>query len=705
MSTEFSRAQQSSRDIDLADVWRAIVAGKKVILAVTFAFFAAALVYVVSASPRYSGEAKVLVENQEGYLTRQDRVDAAPDEAAVASQVQVVMSRDLARQAIRKLSLAGNPEFDPIAGAGGLIRQMVGLVTGSRSSTREDRIFEEYYKRINVFALPKSRVVSIEFQSRDPALAARGANVIAELYIEMQANAKRDQARAAAEALGAQVSLLRTKVAEAEGRVEAFRAQTGLMVGANNTTLPSQQLAEINAQLATARTAQADAQARARLLREALRNGRLNEVPDIANNELMRRVSEQRVTLRSQLALESRTLGPAHPRAKDLNAQIAAVEAEMRSLAERTARTLENDARIAGSRVEYLTAAVEKQMRAVSTSGDDEVRLREMEREARLTKEQLEQSTQRWQEAVARETSKATPGDARVISRAVEPEKPVSPKKMMILFAAIGGLALSIFGVVARAMIAGPGSAAPAAPPQVADRHAAADASDAGAALARPAPAPEIGKAGEGAPWPQGGAPEVEVAGRGGKSVAEIGEAIVSTNEEADGVFTLVVATDAGLASDAALELGRELADAGRAVLVDLTHSRGLRANTGLSSVLDGSATFGEALRRDPRSRLHLVDRGLDVIELGDNLENALVALSRTYDFVVVAVAAASDIELALGLASLANRCVVAQSLGGATQPTGSLAVALEESGASVVDIMEPHRVLSARRRVASAVA
>src|SRR5690606_22656565 len=110
---------------------------------------------------------------------------------------------------------------------------------------------------------------------------------------EMQSNAKRGQARAAAEALETQVTLLRTKVSEAEGKVEAFRAKTGLMVGANNTTLPSQQLAEINAQLASARTAQADAQARARLLREALRSGRLNEVPDVANNELMRRVAEQ----------------------------------------------------------------------------------------------------------------------------------------------------------------------------------------------------------------------------------------------------------------------------------------------------------------------------------------------------------------------------------------------------------------------------
>ena len=70
MSNEFPRIQPAARDIDLMDVWRAIVAGKKAIILVTLLCFCLALAYVLTATPRYSGEAKVLVENQEGYLTR-----------------------------------------------------------------------------------------------------------------------------------------------------------------------------------------------------------------------------------------------------------------------------------------------------------------------------------------------------------------------------------------------------------------------------------------------------------------------------------------------------------------------------------------------------------------------------------------------------------------------------------------------------------
>ena len=691
MSNESSGAQQSTREIDLRDVWKAIVSAKKTSIVCTLVCFLAALAYVLTATPRYSGEAKVLVENQEGYLTRQERTDMAPDEAAVASQVQVILSRDLARQAIRRLNLAGNPEFDPIAGGGGLLRQLVGLVTGSRSSTRDDRIFEEYFKRLNVYALPKSRVVSVEVQSRDPALAARGANVIAELYIEMQANAKREQARGAAEALGTQVNMLRARVAEADGKVEEFRSKTGLMVGANNTTLPSQQLAEINAQLASARTAQADSQARARLLREALRNGRLNEVPDIANNELVRRVAEQRVTLRSQLALESRTLGPEHPRTKDLTAQIAGVEAEIRALAEKTSRTLENDARIAGSRVEFLTAAVERQMRAVGTSGDDEVRLRELEREARLAKEQLDQSSQRWQEALARESSKATPGDARVISRAVEPEKPVSPKKILVLFAGIGGLAMSIFGVVAKTMIAGPAAPGGASARRPVDEEAPVVEEP---FVVRPlvATEPTLTAAAENQPAAEVVPAQSEVFGQSGRveEIPVLAERIVRERRQPDGAVVLVVSADRNSAFAAALALGRELAGGSRAVSVDLTRPLvAARAREGFADVLDGVSTFGRVLHGEPQSRLHLMDRGRSEIELGENLDNALVALARTYDYVILSVAGEEDVDLALGLASFVDRCVVARRTGVAAEVSEALRSALEESGAYVVDIVD----------------
>jgi succinoglycan biosynthesis transport protein ExoP len=84
------------------------------------AAFAASLVFVTVVTPRYTGEARLILESRDSFYTRpnQDRTEQPLqiDEQAVASQVQVVMSRDLAREAIKQLGLVGNEEFDPLAG-------------------------------------------------------------------------------------------------------------------------------------------------------------------------------------------------------------------------------------------------------------------------------------------------------------------------------------------------------------------------------------------------------------------------------------------------------------------------------------------------------------------------------------------------------------------------------------------------------------
>ena len=160
-----------------------------------------------------------------------------------------------------------------------------------------------------------------------------------------------------------------------------------------------------------------------------LRQNRIGDIPDVANNEVIRRLLEQRVTLRAQLALESRTLLPGHPRIKELQAQLQDLDAQGRAAAERVARTLENDAHIAGARVENLTRALEEQKTVVGAADADDVRLRDLERTARLYKEQLESATAKYQEAMARENSQATPPDARIFQRALAPQIPPSPRK------------------------------------------------------------------------------------------------------------------------------------------------------------------------------------------------------------------------------------------------------------------------------------
>ena len=183
---------------------------------------------------------------------------------------------------------------------------------------------------------------------------------------------------------------MRKKVADAEAKVEAFRAKSNLLVGPNNTTLSVQQLGDLNAQLAAARALKSDAGAKAKLIRDMLKSGETIELSDILNSELIRRLSEQRVTLRAQLAEQSSTLLANHPRIKELRAQIADLDIQIRKEAEALARSLENDAKLADAKVAAQLSTFDQLKSQAVTSNEDDVRLRALERDAKSQRDLLE---------------------------------------------------------------------------------------------------------------------------------------------------------------------------------------------------------------------------------------------------------------------------------------------------------------------------
>lgn len=637
--------ESSTNDIDLSRLGRTLLDKRWWVIGPTLAAFLGAALFVNVVRPRYTSDARLLLENQDDFLGRSDtaeRVDPnGPDAEGVQSQIQLLTSRDLARRAIKTLGLQGDAEFDPLANGVGAVTRLLVLLGITRDPTLmspEDRILEKFSEKLAVLSPTKTRVLSIEFSSRNPDLAARGANAVAETYIEMQQEAKRDMARSAAKSLGTLVSELRERVAVAEAKVEDYRAESGLLIGANNTIIPTQQLGELNNQLSTARAAQADAQAKANLLRDMLRQGRVGEIPDVANNETIRRIFEQRVSLRAQIALESRTLLPMHPRLKELTAELADIDQQWRAAAERTARTLENEARITAARVDNLTRLLNDQKRVAGSAGVEEVKLRDLERAARLLKEQLESETAKYQQALAREQMQATPADARIIQRALAPQLPAFPKKLpLVAFSTLAALLLSIGAIIAAELLTGRVRAVDAASPLRAEIDEGPGKMDEGLHDDGEDDAYDPGK-------PDG---------------AEEAQTRAATLHEDDGagkcVKVLVTPCEDDLNGDAAARLARTLIRQGRTLLVAADAGSPLfdslidseEAPLGLADLANGDATFEDTLHLDAHSRLHILPGG--VAEEPDDYEAELLveALGQAYDFVVFA--ASTEQALRLG--------------------------------------------------------
>jgi uncharacterized protein involved in exopolysaccharide biosynthesis len=657
-------------DLDLRLLWSALLRKKAWIIVPTAIVAALSFAAVNLITPRYKSEARILVDNRENVFLRPNAERAEErrelDPEAITSQVQIVLSRDLAREVIRKNRLNERPEFDPVLQGLSPLRALMAMVGIGRDPLKlsaEERVLDAFSDRLTAYAVDKSRVIVVEFQSRDPELAARVANSIAEGYLAMQQTARQEQARSAGQWLAGEIDNLRKKVSEAEARVEDFRGQASLFIGTNNTSLSNQQMGEINTQLSNARAQKSDAESKARLIRGMLQSGQPIEASEVLNSELVRRLGEQRVTLRAQLAEQSATLLDGHPRIRELRAQIGDLDRQIREEASKISRSLENDAKIAGARAESMSSNLEQVKKQAGSTNSQEVQLRALEREAKAQRDLLESYLAKFREASTRENLESGPADARIISKAIVSNIPAFPKKLpIVLIATLATLMLSAGAIVTGELLRmtaprAPTVAAATAPPAAVAAVAAAAASQ------RAEPVRDAD-------------PELVAAPPSLGDFERVADDLKGLGDAARKITVMGVANPTGT-SLTALTLARLLGRDSSVVLVDMSMSPTLKAVMadsavpGLSDLAMGTASFGQVIGKDRMSRVQIISGGTHTMDAAalhsPRLMMTIDALMRVYDHVVLDAGSLDEIPEHL-VATNAHAILIATGLDGQTR-------------------------------------
>lgn len=655
-------ASAADGELDLRALGLALWAKRRWIVLPTVAAALIAFLAVSLVTPRYRSEARVLIENQETAYNRPDsdrgaeRNPALVDPEAVQSQVQLIQSRDLVRKVVYGLKLNELREFNSESSLRIILNAVLSLVGMGRDPSQtsvEERVLERFTERLAVYPIEKSRVISIDFQSENPELAAKVANAVADEYLTVQRAAKASAMKQTSAWLSNEIESLRGRVAEAEAKVEAFRSQSNLYVGNNNNQLGTQTLGELNTQIVTARTQKDDFEARARLIRDMLKSGKPIEFSEILNSDLMRRLSEQRAALRAQLAEQSSTLLPLHPRIKELNAQIASLDAQIRAEADKLARALENDTRVAGAKLENMLASLDQLKNQQAKLGGEDVQLRALEREAKAQRDLLESYLARYRDAAARETPNAVSPDARVISRAVASATAYFPKKLPIVAIATlaAAMLMAVFLVMGELL---------------------------GGNVYRMANAPYV-RAPEPEPKAEPEMPAqapvhvpVNLAATTKSSQYRLAELLGYMRNLGPGIFLVSRAKNEIPSGRIALHLARDLAATGaRVMFLDLdpqtSPSSALSLNPrapGLSDLLAKAAGFSEAIQRETASTLHFITPGAGISDsaqllTAERLSIVLGALTQTYEYVIAATPALAGLRGAARLARFARATAV----------------------------------------------
>src|SRR5215470_260477 len=142
-----SLAAADSGDLDIRALGDALARKRGWIIVPTALALVLSVVAVNLVTPRYKSEARILIDGRENVFLRAnaDRTEerSALDAEAVTSQVQLVLSRELAREVIARNKLAERPEFDPVLkGVSPLktVLSMIGIGRDPYSMTPEERV-------------------------------------------------------------------------------------------------------------------------------------------------------------------------------------------------------------------------------------------------------------------------------------------------------------------------------------------------------------------------------------------------------------------------------------------------------------------------------------------------------------------------------------------------------------------------------------
>ncbi|MBZ9798184.1 exopolysaccharide transport family protein [Mesorhizobium sp. ES1-4] len=451
-------------DVDLRQLFASL--GRNWLRILIFVLVVTGLAFTAAsfATRHYKAQTQVEIAPRESVYTRpsgsnNDADKPILDEQGVATQVQIISSNEVLKQVAQKLGLSRRPEFDETINMSPLSRLLLllGLKSDPMDVPIDERVLKKMREKLNVYGVEKTRIIAIEFSSEDPKLAAAVPDAIAAAYIAGQGAAKSESNTAAADFLAPEIADLSKQVKDAEAKVAAYRAQSGLLMGGNNSTLATQQLAELSTELSRVRANRAAAEGTAESVRKALQNGgSLDSLPEVLSSDLIQRLRERQVELRANIADMSTTLLDNHPRIRAAKSQLADLDAQIRSEAQKIMKGLAMQADAAKARESQLVADVNTLKAASAQAGEQQVGLDALQRDAAAKRQQLELYLTNYREAASRQDRNYVPVDARITSPASVPSEPYFPKIGPIVgAAAAASLLLATIFTLLRELFSG----------------------------------------------------------------------------------------------------------------------------------------------------------------------------------------------------------------------------------------------------------
>ena len=396
---------------------------------VTVLTTALSALYLYVTPPTFKAGAAMLIDRGKVQFFQQQQMflDSPVDAAAIESQIQILISDNIARAVIKNLHLAEGPEFGkPSAG---LLGSVVNFLRPRQPSSEADttrRLVSEFQSRLDVKRIGGSFMIAVDFTSHNAERAAQIANATVDAYINYQLQEKFEATHRGNVWLQDRIRELAAESAAADRAVADFKAKHNIASTGAGRLLSDQQLTDLNTRLLDAQSQTSAAQARLDRLESILTknddfdDAKVNAaVADSLSNTVIIQLRTKYLELLNRETDLRTHVGPDHLAVVNVRRQMHEIRHSIFDELQRIAEAYKSDLAIAKQRQQAVERALAD---VVSQSGkDNEVQsvLLDLESAAKARHSLYSDFEQRYAQSGPSESFAIS--DARLVAAATAP--------------------------------------------------------------------------------------------------------------------------------------------------------------------------------------------------------------------------------------------------------------------------------------------
>lgn len=345
----------------------------------------------------------------------------------IATQADIIRSRNVASKVIDQLNLAEEPALQPEFRA-----------VSSQPLPSRAWLLNYLNKGLTVNPKRDSSVLSIAFNARNPELAARIADAFAQAYIQTNLELRIEPARQITQWYDLQLETLRENLMDRQNALAAYQEEHNIIASTDRLDLESAKLAELSSMLLAVQGQRLDEQSRSK----QLDGSKPGAVPEhVLTNPQVQKISDELTLAQARLAEIGAQVGSNHPQYRQAQREVDALKGQLQRTLNLVGGILRSSVELSQSREAQLEAEVAAQKEHV-------LQLNRNRNQLTLLRQEVDNAQAAYDAALARASqtkleSRIALTDVAILNTAAAPTKPTEPKPALnLVVATVLGLLL-----------------------------------------------------------------------------------------------------------------------------------------------------------------------------------------------------------------------------------------------------------------------